>query len=163
MRVYRIASAGPEWDELDLEGRGARATGGRWNHKDAPALYASSSIALAVLETIVHINAGWFPLNRYVVEIDIPAAYFRRRLIVQPPPPEAWDSIPESFKTKDFGTDWVLGRSTLVMDVPSVIVPRERNVILNPLHAGMRQVKARNLGRFAYDTRLLKRIPARIP
>ena len=44
--VFRIGSAGPTWDECDLEGKGAKATGGRWNYVGTEMLYTSSSIAL---------------------------------------------------------------------------------------------------------------------
>jgi RES domain-containing protein len=48
----------------------------------------------------------------------------------------------------------VASAKTLVLDVPSVIVPLERNVLLNPAHPAIEKVKARNLGRFQYDARL---------
>ena len=155
MKAYRLGSAGPQWDELDLDGIGAKTTGGRWNHIDTPMVYASSSIALAVLETVVHTNARRFPLNRFVVEVDIPDSLFRGRRVVSPPPPDAWDSVPESFKTKDFGSAWVAARRELILDVPSLIIPQERNYLLNPLHESRRTVRTKNLGRFVYDARLL--------
>jgi len=154
MLVYRLGAAGPDWDEMDLAGKGAAHSGGRWNQPGVPVVYTSSSIALAVLETVVHLRAGLFPANRYVIEIEVPSAFFARRQKVNPPPPDAWDSIPESLKTKDFGSAWASFAGTLVLDVPSVIVPRERNYLLNPTHPGIKKVKARNLGRFTYDTRL---------
>lgn len=57
---------------------------GRWNHIDPPMVYASSSIALAVLETLVHTNARRFPLNRFVIEVDIPDSLFRGRRVLSP-------------------------------------------------------------------------------
>lgn len=155
MKLYRIAAAAPDWDELDLTGAAAKATGGRWNHIDVPVIYASSSIALAAMETIVHFGAGSFRLNRFVVEIDVPAPQFSRRITVHAPPPDAWDSIPESFKSKDFGSNWAHSKKSLVLDLPSVVIPLERNYVLNPAHRGIERVKAKNLGRFAYDARLM--------
>jgi RES domain-containing protein len=151
--LYRLASAGA-WDELDLTGAAAKAVGGRWNHVGTPMVYAASTIALAALETIVHLGAVAAPLNRYVIALDIPDAFFRRRQVVSPPPPDAWDAIPPSYKSKDFGSAWVRAAGSLLLDVPSVIVPQERNVLLNPLHPGIERVVARNLGRFLYDDRL---------
>lgn len=153
--AYRIACARAEWDEMDLSGAGAKATGGRWNRKGVPMVYASSSIALAALETIVHLGADAFPLDRYVIEIKIPDDEFAARLVLKPPPPDAWDSIPESYKSKDFGSAWLASATHLVLDVPSVIVPWERNLLLNPAHPGSKALKASNLGKFLYDLRLL--------
>lgn len=155
MKASRLGSAGPQWDELDPDGIGAKTTGGRLNHIDTPMVYASSSIALAVLETVVYTNGRRFSLNRFVVEVDIPDSLFRGRRVVSPPPPDAWDSVPESFKTKDFGSAWVAARRELILDVSSVIISQERNYLLNPLHESRRSVRAKNLGRFVYDAPLL--------
>ena len=56
----------------DLSGAGAKATGGRWNAVGLAVVYTSQTRALACLETVVHLNAGGLPLNRYLVEITIP-------------------------------------------------------------------------------------------
>jgi RES domain-containing protein len=117
-------------------------------------VYSSSSIALAVLETIVHLGAGVFPMNRYIIEIQIPDDEFVKRQIVGGTNlPDAWDSFPASFKSKEFGTNWVNRNTELVMQVPSAIVPLESNFLLNPLHSGITNVRAKNLGKYVYDLR----------
>jgi RES domain-containing protein len=153
---YRLASAGPDWDECDLTGRAAKAVGGRWNDVGSPMVYAASSIALAVLETVVHLGAEGMVFNRYIVAIDIPAELYRRREVMKEPL-EAWDSIPPSFKSKQFGSAWIHAKGRLLLDVPSVVVPHERNLLINPLHADIARLKAINLGRFVYDPRLAHR------
>ena len=52
--VWRIATDTPDYTADDLSGAGARATGGRWNARGTPLVYASTSRALACLETVVH-------------------------------------------------------------------------------------------------------------
>ncbi len=154
--AYRIAPASPEWDECDLAGKGAEFSGGRWNNAGIPMVYCSSSIALAVLETIVHPGAGAFPMNRCVIRIRIPDDQFaKRRVIGAAGLPEAWNARPPSFKSMDFGSQWIKGMGEVVMEVPSVIVPMESNFLLNPLHPGMEKVKARNAGQFVYDPRIV--------
>lgn len=158
--VFRIGSAGPAWDECDLEGKGAKSTGGRWNNPGVPMLYTSSSIALAVLETVVHLGAGIFPMNRYVVAIEIPDAAFNARRVVRGADlPAAWNSNPASFKSKDFGSNWIGTRAELVLDVPSVIVPEESNYLINPLHKDAGKITAKNRGRYAYDPRAISKGP----
>jgi RES domain-containing protein len=154
--VFRIGSAGPTWDECDLEGKGAKATGGRWNNVGVPILYTSSSIALAVLETVVHLGAGIFPMNRYIVAIDIPDAEFDARLVVRGVDlPAAWNSNPASFKSKDFGSNWIGTKAELVLEVPSVIVPDESNYLINPLHKDAGKITAKNRGQYTYDPRAI--------
>ena len=70
--AWRIAADTARYPADDLSGNGARATGGRWNEAGQAVLYASTTRALACLETVVHLNAGGLPLNRYLVEITIP-------------------------------------------------------------------------------------------
>ena len=39
-----------------FSGEGAAKTGGRWNSRGVPVVYASSTKSLAALETLVHLN-----------------------------------------------------------------------------------------------------------
>ena len=75
--VWRIATDAPDYTADDLSGEGASRSGGRWNRVGTPVLYASGSIALACLETVVHLRADDLPLNRYLVQIDIPDAVWK--------------------------------------------------------------------------------------
>ena len=78
--VWRIAVDAPDYGSDDLSGKGAEKTGGRWNRKGTPVIYASGSIALSFLETLVHLAGPQpLPLNRYLVKIDIPAAVWKAR------------------------------------------------------------------------------------
>src|SRR5437763_13633524 len=70
--AWRIAPDTPDYTADDLTGEGARQSGGRWNRVGTPMVYASGSIELACLETIVHLRAGDLPLNRYLVQIELP-------------------------------------------------------------------------------------------
>ena len=70
--VWRIATDTKEYEADDLSGAGAKISGGRWNEPGVPMVYASESRALACLETVVHLNARGLPLNRYLVEIEVP-------------------------------------------------------------------------------------------
>ena len=70
--VWRIATDTPDYEADDLSGAGAEATGGRWNRAGRPVLYASTTIALACLETLVHTNISQLPLNRFLVRLEVP-------------------------------------------------------------------------------------------
>lgn len=70
--AWRIATAASKYVADDLSGAGAEITGGRWNEPGVPMLYCAQSRARASLETRVHLNTLDLPLNRYLVEIDIP-------------------------------------------------------------------------------------------
>jgi RES domain-containing protein len=156
--VWRIAQDTKDYGADDLSGKGAEITGGRWNDKGKPLIYTSSSRSLAGLETIVHLNAGGLPLNRYLIEVLIPdAAWAAARVITDKSAPVGWDAEPASKTASDFGNDWIDSNATLLLIVPSVVVPDESNVLINPRHVDMRDVRVRKVRKWLYDPRLVGR------
>ena len=155
--VWRIAADTPGYVADDLSGAGAKATGGRWNEKSVAVTYASESRALACLETIVHLNAGGLPLNRYLARIDIPdpvwAAAQRETAASLP---VGWDAEPAGRVSIQFGTRWITSRTTAVLLLPSVVVPEEYNVLINPAHPESGTISATKVRRWLYDPRLVK-------
>jgi RES domain-containing protein len=153
--LWRIGTDTPEYLADDLTGTGASITGGRWNRKRTPLVYASTSRALACLETIVHLGgADPLPLNRYLVEITLPDSAWKRRVVFSPRAHVGWDARPAGKISIDWGSRWCRGTSSLLAEVPSVIVPEESNVLINPLHADIGIVRARKVRRWDYDARL---------
>jgi len=56
--------------------------------------------------------------------------------------------------TRAWGDDWLLGLSSLLAEVPSVIVPEETNMLLNPLHPAHGELVAEIVRPWFYDARL---------
>jgi RES domain-containing protein len=120
-------------------------------------VYTAESRSLAGLETIVHLNAGGLPLNRYLVEITIPDDVWSNREEHEPGSlPVGWDARPASRSSISFGTTWLRSERTVLLVVPSVIVPEELNVLINPLHPAAGAITARKDRLWLYDPRLLK-------
>ncbi|MBY0612327.1 MAG: RES family NAD+ phosphorylase [Beijerinckiaceae bacterium] len=156
--VWRIAQDTRDYEADDLSGRGAEITGGRWNDKGVPLVYTSSNRALACLETIVHLNAGGLPFNRYLVEIIIPdAVWSSARLVSETTAPVGWDAEPASRTSVDFGSRWARAAQTLLLIIPSAIVPEETNILFNPRHPDIAHVTARKVRKWLYDPRLNRR------
>ena len=157
--VWRIAQDTKDYEADDLSGKGAEITGGRWNHKGTPLLYTSSNRALAGLETIMHLNAGGLPFNRYLVEILIPdAAWAAAQILTEKTAPVGWDAEPASKTAADYGDTWIRANATLLLIVPSVVVPDETNILINPKHADMGKVTARKVRKWLYDPRLVRTV-----
>ncbi|WP_338430955.1 RES family NAD+ phosphorylase [Synechococcus elongatus] len=70
--IWRIAVEGRDYGAEDRSGKGVELRGGRWNRKELPVLYTAENIALACLETLVHLGPS-LPLNRYLVRFDLEA------------------------------------------------------------------------------------------
>lgn len=155
--AYRIGTDTPAYEADDLSGKGAAATGGRWNEKGAAVVYAAENRSLACLETLVHLAAGGLPFNRYLVEVSIPDAVWAAVRRETPASlPVGWDAQPAGRTSIDFGTGWLRSGSSAVLLVPSAIVPEEVCVLVNPAHpdsTGIRAVKSR---RWLYDPRLAR-------
>ena len=155
MQAWRIGTDTPKYLADDLTGAGAKETGGRWNTKGNALLYASSSRALACLETLVHLGAGSLPLNRYLVRIDIPDDVWQKGTVLDlPTAPVGWDALPEGMVTLNFGDAWLASNASAILLVPSIVVPEEQNVLINPLHPDAATFKATKIRKWIYDARL---------
>lgn len=152
--VWRIGTDTADYGADDLSGEGARRTGGRWNRPGTTMIYTSTSIALACLETVVHLAAGDLPLNRYLVSIEIPDDVWRAAIILEHKNHVGWDAIPASITSLDTGNQWAMARISALLLVPSVIVPEENNILINPAHPEAARIQAKKLRRWTYDARL---------
>ncbi len=154
-RVWRICADTLAYKADDMSGGGAKATGGRWNSPGLAIIYASSSIALACLETFVHLNSGGLPLNRYLIALDIPKSVWSAAHVETPTSlPVGWDAEPASMTSTHFGSDWLKSCASAVLAVPSVIVPEETNVLINPEHPDAARITAAMVRKWLYDPRL---------
>jgi len=153
--LWRIATDTPAYGSDDLSGKGAQSTGGRWNKKGTAVLYTSGSIALACLETVVHLGGfSPLPLNRYLVRVDVPDDAWEERVIFNPSINIGWDALPEGLVSIDWGNNWTISAVSLLAQVPSVVVPEEPNIIINPNHTGASTLLATKLRRWTYDSRI---------
>lgn len=153
--LWRIATDTSNYTAADMAGTGAKTTGGRWNEVGVALVYASESRALACLETVVHLNSGGLPFNRYLVEIDVPDDVWTAAEIAEPSTlPVGWDAEPAGLESIRFGSAWVARADSALLLVPSVIVPEERNALINPAHPDAARIRARKVRRWLYDPRL---------
>ncbi len=154
--LWRIALASRTILSTDLSGRAAERSGGRWNRAGKPVVYTSTSIALACLETVVHLNVGGLPLNRVLVRVDVPdVVWARRHSLPVTGLPDAWNALPVRSASAHAGNLWLDGLASSLLMAPSVIVPEEFNVLLNPRHADALKLRALAVRPWTYDARLL--------
>ena len=155
--VWRIATDTKPYEADDLSGEGAKITGGRWNAPGDALIYTSETRALGCLETVVHLNAGGLPLNRYLVCVTIPAAVWAKARTETPGSlPVGWDADPSGRASIRFGTTWIRSAASALLRVPSIIVPEEYNVLINPMHPDSRGITAGKIRKWLYDPRLTK-------
>jgi RES domain-containing protein len=155
VHLWRIAADTPEWDAEDLAGKGAAARGARWNQPGDHVTYASTSISLAAWETRAHVGRGMaLPWNRVLVRIAVPDDAWRAHVRLPRTLPVGWDAIPEGLVSRRLGSSWLRTGASLLLVVPSVIIPEEDNVLINPAHPDRARVSATRVRRFVYDHRV---------
>ena len=155
--LWRIATEAPSYAADDLSGAGAKNTGGRWNDRGVAMVYASTTRALACLETMVHLNAGGLPLNRFLVEITVPDDVWAAADVSPTQHVDVgWDAVPPGKTSIEFGTAWVTSQRSALLIVPSIVVSEETNVLINPAHSDAVRIMARKARRWLYDPRLVQ-------
>jgi RES domain-containing protein len=152
VKLWRIAAETRDYAATDLTGAGAAKHPGRWNDYKEAVIYCAPTVAMAVLETAAHVDDSGLPLNRYLVEIDVPNATWARREEVDASKlPPTWASIPAGRASVKFGSDWLASARSLVLIVPSVIVPEEPVALINPAHPDAATIAAKVVRRFEYN------------
>jgi RES domain-containing protein len=135
-----------------FSGEGAAKTGGRWNSRGVPVVYASSTKSLAALETLVHLNPP-VPFQYVAFRLQFDAALVENIPLNRLP--AYWRAEPPPPSTKAIGDAWVREVRSAVLALPSVIVPGELNYLLNPAHPAFKKISIGKPERFAFDPRLL--------
>lgn len=153
MKLWRIATETRTYKATDLSGAGAALHPGRWNELQQPVVYCSPSIAIAVLETAAHINDVGLPLNRFLVEIEVPDSVWAMHELATPSVlPKSWAAIPAGSASVKFGSKWLSSQRSPILLVPSEIVPEEFAALINPLHPANTKVTATTIRPFQYNT-----------
>ena len=151
MEVYRIAKT--EFSK-DLSGYGARTFEGRWNHKGTSVVYTSESRALATTEYLVHVPVSLVPDKLSMTTITVPEGASRQSVDINDLPAN-WRDFPADPALADFGSSWVDRSDSLLLRVPSVIVEKEFNILINPMHPESGGVTITAVDPYQFDPRLL--------
>jgi RES domain-containing protein len=163
---------------------GARLHGGRWNSPGHEMLYASSTLALACLEVLVHIrDVGLMPTDYVYCEVEVPEDLVSPWNLMGE---EALGKIESPVLSREFGDRWITKTiadasnlyedylrslspkerevmskvewaiATPVQTVPSVIIPREMNYLISPVHPQFQQLAWGDPQPFRFDPRLIR-------
>jgi RES domain-containing protein len=123
MRVYRVCSAAYS----DLDGEGARLYGGRWNSPGLAIVYTASTLALAILETRVHLRRVPVDYVRLTIEISDKSLPIREVNIGDLDPGWRLDArITRSIGDNHFASDLLVP-----LKVPSVVVDADWNLLFS--------------------------------
>jgi RES domain-containing protein len=138
-----------------FSGEGARIYGGRWNSPGTAMIYTAQSQALAVLEMLIHLDSPEL-LKRYsLFEVEMDLLYVAELDLSNLP--RNWRANPTPAGVRALGDDWVASRRSVVLRVPSALVPAESTFLLNPQHPDFSKLCIGKAVPFQFDPRLARR------
>ena len=140
-----------------MTGDGAKKFGGRWNHEGLAVVYCSSCLALAQLETLVHLRGPLRPGGFESLELEFPSDCVGKRISVDELEEfdVNWRGYPPHVLLQEIGSEWIESATSLVFEVPSVVSPRESNFLINPAHPDFHKIKSKSAFPVAWDPRLI--------
>jgi len=153
MIVFRIERE--KYLSTTLNGIGASISEGyRWNSLNTRIVYTAETRALATLEVSVHLDLSEdLPDDRFYVEIEVPDEITIQEVKLEDLPND-WNSKPPFLTTQTIGDDFVNYNEAAILKVPSSIVPKEFNYLINPVHPDSSKIKILSTSKMMFDQRL---------
>lgn len=138
-----------------LDGVGGTYVSGRWHTKGHPIIYCSEDPSTALLEALVHIeiDAEDRPQVFQVLKIQSSNTLSLERLNVKKLSPDWRNNMTH---TRAAGDDWLQSGRSLLLEVPSVLVPERHNFLINPLHPEMKELRVTACYSHPFDQRFFK-------
>ncbi len=149
MRFWRICRR--RYAAEAASGEGASLVGGRWNSRGVRVVYASTSLALAAVETFVNLEPNLQPKDLVSIEGEIPEEIEVRRIELNYLPGNWHETRDESLRR--FGDEWISAGGSVALLVPSTAIRGEWNVLLNPAHPDFSRIKFKDAKPFEFNVR----------
>ncbi len=146
---HRIVQA--QWADSAMTGDGARLWGGRWNPPGLPAVYLAESRALAALEILVHAPPEAIRLDWRCIALKVPDEW--TEVANAADLPDDWRHLPSSPGARRFGEKWLREGGAVALRLPSVVVPEEQILLVNPAHPDFRKLAVSAARVFRFDPR----------
>lgn len=136
-----------------FSGEGAKEYGGRFNSIGIPIVYTSESQALATLELLTTVNER----RRLTERICLPVTFSTKHVLAydEEDLPAGWDARPYGSASRQVGDEWAQSTRSLVLRVPSVVLPREHNYLINPRHPDVDELEIGEPEPLNLDPRIL--------
>src|SRR5579863_8620799 len=149
LKVWRLCRA--VHAATAFSGEGARRFGGRWNSRGVPMVYTSTSLALAAIELFVHLEPSLAPNDLVAVPALLPEGEPARTIELSDLPQD-WHG--DQAGPRHIGDAWIRSGASLALRVPSVPIPPEWNVLINPLHPRSSEIRIDPPQPFVFDARM---------
>lgn len=119
-------------------------------------MYFSKNLSLSLLEIIVHADFAELSMDYSFVEAEIPDSSVKSIRSVDFIHPK-WKTEEGSIQLQTFGSNWLEKMESLAMQVPSVVLPQEENILINPKHKDFKELRIVKIDKLDLDPRLYRR------
>ncbi|MCL2931996.1 MAG: RES family NAD+ phosphorylase [Trichodesmium sp. MAG_R03] len=137
LTVWRISHK--KYINIALIGEGCHCGKGRWNSKGTALIYTSATLSLAALETLVYMEIENFSNIFVSISLKIPDN-FPIKQVNESLLPHNWRDNPSPEALASIGDQWFTSKTTVLLRVPSAIIPQEYNYLINPLHPDFEKI-----------------------
>jgi len=150
MVLWRISN------HVKLGGGGGLYAAGRWHTEGRRIVYLAETPAGALAEVLVNLelDPAHLPKSYRLLKAEAPEG-LSVRTIAGVALPRNWSS--DQISTRTVGDEWLASQATVLLRVPSVIVPETFNVLLNPQQAEAGRIRALWSEEYTWNARLFRR------
>jgi RES domain-containing protein len=134
----------------DLSGAGGLRAPGRWHDSGQPIVYLAESPAAALLEVCVHTSANDVPPDFTLLSVEGPDLKLQSVRVHDLP--SAWREQMDI--TREIGSSWLAKGASVLLRVPSALVPETANLLFNPRHPDATKFRITRTFSYPFDTRL---------
>jgi RES domain-containing protein len=117
-------------------------------------VYASTSLALAAVETFVNLEPNLAPDDYVSIVVNVPDSLAIERIEVKALTGDWYRSRNEELQ--GLGDEWARAGRTVGIFVPSAVIRGDWNMLLNPAHADFPKVKFQEPEPFVFDARMFR-------
>jgi RES domain-containing protein len=142
VRIWRISKF------ADLSGRGGLIGSGRWHARGTLIVYCADHPSTSLLEILVHATRETVPDFYQLIEIDVPDTLSIGELNLE----DGWQT--DVSRSRTAGSQTMQANRFAVIRVPSVVMPKASNYLINPLHPDAGKISIVETTEYPFNSRL---------
>ena len=150
MTLWRISN------HRNLDGAGGLRASGRWHTRGCRIIYCCEEPATALLEILANLGTDVvdLPVGYTLLKIEAPQGISKSQVGPSSLPTD-WSE--QESVSREIGDEWLRKCETVLLRVPTALVPESWNILISPLHPESALLRIVETIEYPFDKRLIKR------